>query len=145
MQHNWGDVNELGGVLEVDSETGEFKKVIIGKPSKFVEIDEGFIQLTYKLGNIKDLEQLVANNFIRITNASHDMKSLNGLKKLLIEEFKANFVEFRFPEKENISLCNVNPSSANSLDFMISEYNKHLDKRTIQVGEEIRKGSYAVP
>lgn len=143
MQHTWADTKEEGGILVVDTDTGEFTRHSIHDNPKFVNVEAGFLTALSNLSEAEDIRQVISGNFVRINNADLPLEEAECLKEKLIL-LGALTVEIKFREKNNISLDRES-SKFLSMEELLGEFEKSLTDRQKQIGEELRKGSYEIP
>jgi hypothetical protein len=144
MQHTWADTKEEGGILVVDTETGEFTRQQVHDNPKFVNVEAGFLRALSNLAEADDLRNIVYENFIRVNNVSDmSLEKAEALKECLLK-LGAHSVELKFAEKHSNPL-DKESSKFLSMEELLGEFEKGLTDRQRQIGEELRKGSYEVP
>lgn len=143
MQHTWADSKEEGGILVVDTSTGEFTRHQVWDNPKFVNVEAGFLAALSNLAEDEDLRNLVNGNFIRINNVDMTPLEADQLKDDLMLT-GALTVELKFSEK-NSNPIDKESSKSFSMEELLGEFEKTLTDRQKQIGEELRKGSYEVP
>lgn len=131
MQHTWADSGEDRGWLVVDSETGEYERVLSNAP-KFVKISGQ---------TLSHYTKDIPGNYIRI---EEDIKENDK------EELRKHFmgsgalsVEFAYKNPKKRIICDEQVRDFN-LNNVIDKFqkSKNLNERDIKIGQHLREGTY---
>jgi DNA repair exonuclease SbcCD nuclease subunit len=129
MQHTWADCGEDRGWLVVDSETGEYERVL-SKAPRFVktgpfEINEG-----------------IEGNYIRVEYFVEPSDQEDSRKRLL--QKGALSVEFSYSNPEAPRIRSIQSDGDFNLNTVIDKFQKTrgLDAKAIKIGEQLRQGTY---
>lgn len=128
QQHNWGDKGQKRGWLIYNDQTGEIKHFESNAP-KFVEI-EGMST------------EGVSGNFVRIKNPQGNPEIIRDF----LRESGALSVEFELPDTDKLDHFGLEYHNF-QLEDVVKKYStlNKLSKHEIEVGKQIRAGTYEAP